>query len=304
MRNTIYRCPVCGSSNLIYFPERGEIVCAECGVVVEDKMIDKRPEWRAFTHEQLLRRKRTGPPGTFSIHDKGLTTTIDSSNRDYQGRRLSFREKIRVKRLIICQKRMRAASTEEKKLIEILSRLNHLTSTFQLPATVNETAAIILRKAIKARMIRGKIYDDYIAAAIYLACRKLKISRTLDEIAKTINVPRKKVAQQYRKLVTLLRKKPPPSNPVNYVPKLLNMLNLPAYVQTKAAEILSLARERGITSGKGPIGLAAAAIYIASVLMDEKRTQREVADAAGITEVTVRNRYKELIDALDFEVRI
>lgn len=304
MRNTIYSCPVCGSSNLVYFHERGEIVCAECGIVVEDKMVDKRPEWRAFTHEQLLRRKRTGPPGTFSIHDKGLTTMIDSSNRDYQGRRLSFKEKIRVKRLIACQRRMRAASAEEKKSVEILSRLNHLTSAFQLPATVNETAAIILRKAIKAKMIRGRIYDDYIAAAIYLACRKLRISRTLDEIARAINVPRKKVAQQYRKLITLLKRKPPQSNPVNYVPKLLNMLNLPAYVQTKAAEILSLARERGITSGKGPIGLAAAAIYIASVLMDEKRTQKEVADVAGITEVTVRNRYKELIDALDFEVRI
>jgi len=267
-------------------------------------MIDKRPEWRAFTHEQLLKRKRTGPPGTYSIHDKGLTTTIDSSSRDYQGRRLSLREKIRMKRLIICQKRMRAANAEEKKLIEILSRLNHLTSTLQLPATVNETAAIILRKAVKAKMIRGRIYDDYIAAAIYLACRELKISRTLDEIAKSANVPRKRLAQQYRKLITLLRKRPPPSNPISYIPKLLNVLNLPAYVQTKAAEILSLARERGITSGKGPMGLAAAAIYIASVLMDEKKTQREVADAAGITEVTVRNRYKELIDALDFEVKI
>ncbi len=280
------------------------MVCAQCGLVIEEKIVDKRPEWRAFSPEQILKRKRIGPPETFSIHDKGLTTTIDSRNRDYQGKRLTLREIIRAKKLRIYQKKLRASSSEDRKLIEILSRLNHMVSSMNLPQVVGQTAAVILRKAVKARMIRGKFYDEYIAASIYLACRKLRISRTLDEIARSANVPRKKLAQQYRKLLTILGKTPPPSNPIHYIPKLVNELGLPAVVQTKAAEILRKARDRGITNGKGPMGLAAAALYIASVLMDEKRTQKEVADIAGITEVTIRNRYKELIDTLDIIIEI
>lgn len=267
-------------------------------------MIDKRPDWRGFTPEQIRRRKHAGPPQTHSIHDKGLTTIIDERNRDYQGKKLTLRETLRAKRLRIYQKRLRAATAEERKLVEILSRMNRVISSLNLPSAINETTAIILRKAIKARLIRGKIYDEYIAAAILLACRKHKLSRTLDEIAKSLMVPRKKVAHNYRKLLHILGYSPPPSNPVNYIPKLANKLGLPAYVQTKAAEILKNAKERGLTSGKGPMGLAAAAIYVASVIMDEKRTQKEVADAAGITEVTVRNRYKEIIDHLDFIIQI
>lgn len=289
------KCPYCGSSDLIFFPERGELICKFCGTVVQERIIDYGPEWRAFTPEQRERKSRVGAPPTPTIHDLGLTTTIDWRNKDYSGRILSGMSAIRAKRLRIIHRKIRIRASE-KRTVQILSKVNRLINKMGLPQKVQEETCIILRKLMEVKLLRGRIIDNYIAAAIYLACRFQKIPRTLDEIAKYVGVPRKDVALSYRKLLQLLGKSPPPAKPVDYIPRLISKLKLPPYVQTKAAEILNYMVRNGLSSGKGPLGIAAASVYLASVFLDEKRTQREVADAANVTEVTVRNRYKEFID--------
>ena len=92
-----------------------------------------------------------------------------------------------------------------------------------------------------------------------------------------------------------------PAKPQDYIPRFASMLNLNDKVQARAIDILTKAGRFDVTSGKGPTGVAAAALYIAAVLCGERRTQREVADVVGVTEVTIRNRYKEMVNKLGIE---
>ncbi len=279
-------------------------MCKFCGTVIQERTVDYGPEWRAFTPEQRERKSRVGAPPTPTIHDLGLTTTIDWKNRDYSGKSLSGMSAIRAKKLRILQRKFRIRSASEKRMVQILSKVNRVINKMRLPQKVQEEACIILRKLMETKLLRGKVIDNYIAAAIYLACRFQKVPRTLDETAKYVGVPRKDVALSYRKLLQLLGKSPPPAKPVDYVPRLVSKLKLPPHIQTKAAEILNYMVKNGLSSGKGPLGIAAASVYLASVFLDEKRTQKEVADAANVTEVTVRNRYKEFVDNFCIVVRL
>ncbi len=298
------KCPECGSYNVIYFPDRGEYVCGACGLVLSERTVDRGPEWRVFTPEQRLRKSRVGAPETYRIHDRGLTTTIDWKNKDYSGKVISGLGYLRAKKLRRLQRRIRISGSTERKMVQILSKINRTVATLGLPESVLEEASRIARMIVDAKLVRGRFIDNYVAAAIYAACRFQKVNRTLDDIARKIGVPKKSAAQAYRKIYKLFKEKPPILRPQEYIPKLVSSLKLPAVVQTKAAEILKLARERGLTAGKGPIGLAAASIYCASVFLDFKKTQREIAEKANVTEVTVRNRYKEIIDYFMIRVNL
>ena len=165
-------------------------------------------------------------------------------------------------------------------------------------------AAVVYRRAVEKGLIRGRSIEGVTAASIYAACRQCKVPRTLDEIANSSKLNRKEIGRTYRYISRELGISLSPTTPIDYVPRFGSELNLKGEVQSKAIEILKKAMEKELTSGRGPTGIAAAAIYIASVLLGERRTQREVADVAGITEVTIRNRYKELAEALDIEITL
>ena len=171
-----------------------------------------------------------------------------------------------------------------------------------LPRTVRETAAVVYRKAVDKNLIRGRSIEGVAAAALYAACRQCSVPRTLDEIEEVSRVSRKEIGRTYRFISRELALKLMPTSPIDYVPRFCSGLNLKGEVQSKSVEILRQASEKELTSGRGPTGVAAAAIYIASILCGERRTQREVADVAGVTEVTIRNRYKELAEELDIEI--
>jgi transcription initiation factor TFIIB len=177
-----------------------------------------------------------------------------------------------------------------------------MASALGLPRDVRETAAVIYRKAVEKNLIRGRSIEGVAAAALYASCRQCGVPRTLDEIANVSRVGRKEIGRTYRFVARELGLKLIPTSPIDYVPRFTSGLHLKGEVQSKAVEILQQAAEKELTSGRGPTGVAAAAIYIASILCGERRTQREVADIAGVTEVTIRNRYKELAEELDIEV--
>ncbi|RLF23384.1 MAG: transcription initiation factor IIB [Thermoprotei archaeon] len=299
----IERCPECGSTRIIRDYDRAEIICLNCGLVIKDHMVDPGPEWRAFDEEQRERRTRTGAPTTLMIHDKGLSTVIDWRNKDSTGKNLNLEKRITAYRLRKWQRRVRVSDSVERNMALALAEIDRIASILELPRNVTETAALIYRRAIQDRIAKGRSIESMAAACVYAACRLAKIPRTLDEIAHAARATKKEVGRSYRSLAkTILPKisRVPPAKPTDYVPRLVNQLRLPGEVQTKAIEIIEAASKLGLTSGRGPVGLAAAAIYLACTLLNYKKTQREIAQVAGVTEVTVRNRYKELVEQLNF----
>jgi transcription initiation factor TFIIB len=272
----------------------------DCGYVVVTQLADRGPEWRAFDHEQQTKRTRVGAPVTFAIHDKGLSTMIDWRDRDSFGKRLSPGQKAQVYRLRKWQRRIRVSNATERNLAFALSEISKIASNLNLPKNILETASVIYRKAVKESLIRGRSIQGMTAAAIYLSCRKCKLARTLDEIAQSSSVNKKEVGRSYRFLVKELDCFVPPVKPSQYISKFSAQLTMQGKVEEIAHKILVTAKKMRLTSGRGPTGIAAAASYIASVLTGERKTQREIAEIAQVTEVTIRNRYKELAERLWF----
>lgn len=300
----VKRCPECRGSRLIRDYEQGEIVCIECGYVIDDRLADSGPEWRAFDDEQRAKRTRVGAPLTFSIHDKGLSTMIDWHDRDTYGKDLTPGQRAQVYRLRKWQRRVRVSDATERNLAFALSELSKMSSTLNLPKNILETASVIYRKAVKRRLIRGRSIQGVTAAALYMACRQCGVARTLDEIAQTSNINKKEIGRSYRFMVKELDTFVPPSSATRYIARFSNQLGVAGKVETVAQQILRTASTMRLTSGRGPTGIAAAATYIASVLGGERRTQREIAEVANVTEVTIRNRYKELLDRLEITVKL
>jgi len=292
------KCPTCGSSKLIYDHERGEAFCAVCGYIITQDIIDLGQEWRAFDASQRGKRSRTGAPESILRHDKGLSTTI-GSHRDTTG---YMREKmVRLKRW---QNRLRISNATERNLAFAFSELNRIGSQLRLPKYVEEEAAGLYRQAVRKGLIRGRSIESVIVACVYAACRLLKIPRTLDEFADIAKVDKKEIGKSFRFIARNLNLTPKKLfiKPADYVNKFADQLGLSGRVRKRAVDILEEAYNKGLTSGKSPAGLAAAALYIASLIEGEKRTQKEIAEVARVTEVTVRSRYKELVEKLELKV--
>jgi transcription initiation factor TFIIB len=300
----VQSCPECGSTRIMRDYECAEIVCMDCGFVVAAKIADRGPEWRAFDDEQRSKRTRVGAPLTYTIHDKGLSTTIDWHDRDIYGKSLSPGQKAQVYRLRKWQRRIRVSDATERNLAFALSEMTKISNNLNLPKNILETASVIYRKAVKERLIRGRSIQGVTSAAIYLACRQCGLPRTLDEIAQSSSVNKKELGRSYRFLIKELNYSIPPLKPSQYITKFSNQLTMQGKVEEIAHKILAAAKELKLTSGRGPTGIAAAASYIASVLTGERKTQREIAEIAQVTEVTIRNRYKELVERLLFQISI
>ncbi len=300
----INKCPSCGSTTVIRDYQRGSAVCGKCGRVIEDDIKDRGPEWRAFSQEQREERSRGGAPMTYTIHDKGLSTKIDWRNRDGRGKSLSPKRRSQMYRLRKWQRRSRVSNADERNLAYALSELDRMSSHLGLPRNVRETASMIYREAVDKHLIRGRSIEGVSSAALYAGCRKCQVPRTLEEIAEASRVDKREISRSYRFISRELDIHLEPTNPVSYVSRFGSELGISGEARTKAIEIIKKAKEKKLTSGRGPTGMAAAAIYVASVMCGERRTQRDAAEVANVTEVTVRNRYKELVEELDLDFDI
>lgn len=293
-------CPECGCT---YFEEdenRGEIICSKCGLVLQESMIDSTQEWRAFDEEQRSKRARTGAPLTFTKHDKGITTEIGKGPGELF--KVPARKRAQYYRLRKWQKRL--VESKNRNLSFALSELQRLVSYLGLPKNVHEEVAKTYERAVDKGLVRGRSMESVVAALLYAICREYNTPRTLEEITAASGVDKREIGRTYRYVCRELTIRILPSQPEDYVPRFASMLGLSDKVQAKAIGILKDAGKFDIVSGKGPTGVAAAALYIAAVLNDEKRTQREVAEIVGVTEVTIRNRYKEMINKLGIEEEV
>ncbi|MDK2907954.1 MAG: transcription initiation factor [Candidatus Woesearchaeota archaeon] len=295
----IRRCPECGSVNLFYNKERGEIICKDCGLVIEDKMIDFSQEWRDFEDDDKGGVKRGGAPMTYTQYDRGLGTEIGRKSDISK-----FSSKARNKFFRLRKWQYRISTAIERNLKLALAELKRVSSYLKLPASVEEEAARIYTQAVQRGLVRGRSMESVVAGSLYAACRRHEVPRTLDELSEASGIDKKEIGRTYRFITRELEIKILPSNPVDYLARFVSSLKLSPETQSLAVEVLNKAQKAELTSGRGPTGIAAAALYVAALINGEKRTQREVADVAGVTEVTIRNRYKELLEKLNLEKEI
>ena len=237
-------------------------------------------------------------PSTNLLHDKGLTTDMGWKNSDYAGAGLGANNSKLFRRLRRQHQRTRVSSSTERNLAVALGELQRLAAQMSLPKDVREESAFIYRKAVEKKLVRGRSIEGVVAASLYAACRMRKIPRTLDEVGKFSRTGRKEIGRTFRAIAKELKISVQPSSPADYIPRFCSILDLPQEVQAKALYLLDEAEKADLTAGRGPTGIAAAAVYLASKMKGYEKTQREISDAAGVTEVTIRNRYKEMVSAL------
>jgi len=293
------KCTECGSIKLVHDYDIGETICENCGLVIQDVEMDEGPEWRAFTPEEKEEKTRVGMPTSYSVHDKGLSTVIDRIDRDAFGRKLPLSTRFQMHRLRRWQVRSRAYSSIDRNLAQAMTELGRLSDKVSTSDSVKEEASVIYRKALDEGIIRGRSIAAIAAASLYAACRITGTPRSLKEIADKSLVKKKDVARCYRLLLRELDMQMPNPSYLKYLTKISEMVGISGRVQADADKILKGAKENRILSGKDYRGLPAAALYIASVINNEKVTQKDLADAAGVTEVTVRNRKNDLFKNLE-----
>ncbi len=298
------KCPECNSKRIVRDYERGELICSSCGLIIAENIEDMGPEWRAFDAEQKEKKARGGAPIKFMRPNKGLVTEIDQYNRDIRGGKISPKKQAQLYRMRKWHKRVSIATSMERNLVIALAELDRVASSLGLPENIKESAALLYRRAVKEELIRGRLIESVVAAVIYAICRLQGIPRTLDEISRASGIEKKEIGRAYRFLKAELKVDVPLTDPAQYVPKFATALKLGPEVQGEAVKLIKKALRKGLISGRGPTGVAAAALYIASAMHGEKKTQKEVADVAGVTEVTIRNRYRELKKELGLKVNL
>lgn len=283
------KCPSCGGSKMISDETTGELCCGRCGFVVTDKISDTGAEWRSFSNDES-NRARTGAGTSLTIHDMGLSTIIGKANKDATGKPLSSGVKSSIERLRTWDSRSQANSSADRNLRQALNEMDKLKDKLALTNAVIEKAAYIYRKAMERKLVRGRSIQGLVAACIYASCRNTETPRTLDDIAKGINIRRKEVARGYRLIFRELDLKMPVVDPVKGVARIASIAELSEKCKRKAIQILNQAKKCGIVAGKDPMGIAAAALYLACISIGETKSQKDISIASGVTEVTIRNR--------------
>lgn len=276
----------------------GERFCGGCGFVNTERIEESGREWRSFSKEEYDNRSRTGSPTSLAMHDMGLATIIGHENKDSTGKPLSASMKSMVKRLRIWDSRSQAHDSADRNFRQAFSELGRLKDKLTLSDLVIEKTAYIYRKACGMGLARGRSIPGLLAAALYVACRDAGTPRTLNDVSHQINVKKGDVSRCYRLLLLELDLKMPIVDPIQCLSRIASKAGLSEKVKRGALTILKNANEMEITAGKNPMSLAATALYLSCEMSGENITQKVIAQAAGITEVTIRNRIKGLRESL------
>ena len=296
------KCLRCGKNSLLTDQDTGEQFCSKCGFVASEKLQAPGPEWRSFQKDGGSDPARTGAPSSLTIHDMGLSTVINPQNRDATGKPLAASMKSTIERLRTWDNRSQVHEPADRNLRQALSELNKLKDKIAISSNVLEKAAYLYRKALEKKLVRGRSISAMISASLYAACRDTETPRTLKDIADAANVKRKDISRCYRLLYNELDLKMPVVDPIQCIARISSKLKITEKIKRYAAKILKETQKRQESSGKDPMGLAAAALYFSCVKNGVYVTQRDLAEAANVTEVTIRNRFKALKEAKILEL--
>jgi transcription initiation factor TFIIB len=289
-------CPECDGNLATH---ENETVCEECGLVVEEDTVDRGPEWRAFDSKEKNEKSRVGAPTTKMMHDKGLSTNIGWQNKDAYGNSLGSNQRQKMQRLRKWNERFRTRDSKERNLKQALGEIDRMASALGLPEDVRETASVIYRRALDEDLLPGRSIEGVATSALYAAARQTGTPRSIDEAANVSRIDEMEFKRTYRYIVRELNLQIQPADPEQYVARFASDLSISDEAERRARELLRNAKRKGLHSGKSPVGLAAAAVYAGPLLTNEKVTQAEVSDVAQVSEVTIRNRYHELLEAED-----
>ncbi|RRJ30468.1 transcription initiation factor IIB [Halocatena pleomorpha] len=280
-------CPECDSR---VRHDGTESVCEQCGLVLGEDPIDHGPEWRSFDDDDTSP-VRTGAPLTRSRHDRGLSTEIGYSSR------VKGRKRRQFARLRRQHSRAQISTKAERNQVYAFTEIRRLTSALSLPTSIRDRACVLFDSAQNANLLRGRSIEGFTAAAIYATCRADSVSRTIEEITTTARASEAELKAAYSALNRELGLPTGPIDPVEYLPRFACALDLPQSVEHRAQELVSDARERGLIAGRNPGGIAAACLYTAATEASCDLTQDDAAEVAGVTPVTLRSTYYDLIDA-------
>lgn len=295
-KEQVLQCPDCGSANLVTDHEAGEIICGDCGLVVTDQVFSDKPRRIYLDDSTTHGRIHHGTGVHHSLHDKGLTTSINVEP-DAFGRSLKGDKKFEIRRLSKLQNRNRVQNSRERSMAAGLSKLDLFCDNLGLPQPFKDRAAVIYRKALDKGFVRGRSIAAVVAAAIYISCREKGLPRSLTDMANKTEVKKKDLGRVYRLIVRELNygAAPPKVSALAYLGVIVKRTGASGEAEGIAARILHELSKKKLSAGKGPKGLAGAALYIAGLQCgDNKVTQKRIVQAVDITEVTIRNRYKEI----------
>jgi len=284
-------CPECGKKKFFANREKGEIICKSCGFVVEDSMVDFGRQ-RICDDEDFEKKVRTGAPYDPRVAS-GLRTEV-GSNSDL--RKLPKKTRRVMNR--IRKKNRWTSSALEHNLNKNLSNLKVISSQLKIPNNIEKEAARIYRECAEKGITRARANDSIIAAVVYLASKLFGIPKTLNEVAEASKLDKFDIARTYKMIIRRLGIKVHNSNPIDFVGRFGSELKLGAKVQTKAVKLLEKIQKKGFDSGKSPTSLAATTLYISALMNNIKVTQKAIAETAGITETTLRQRTKEMLKKL------
>jgi transcription initiation factor TFIIB len=282
-------CPECGGY-IISLQEKGEIVCGQCGLVIRERILDiYHSGKRAFTKQEKEKRERTGSPISILLPDMGLSTVIDKNNIKNPD----------LKRAAKWNSRM---TWDKRNMLIATTELKRIGSNLNLPVHIKKEAIRLYKEAFKRKLLRGRSINGMVAACLYFACREKKIPRTLQEILDETSESAKNVRRCYRTLIRELNLKVPSTDPISLIPRFIAELGLDIDVEKATIKILQTFMGKFSTSGKDPKGLCAGALYLVCKIRNKKISQKEIANLVGVTEVTLRSRYKELTKKLNIKI--
>jgi transcription initiation factor TFIIB len=265
---------------------------------LSDKASETRAEWRDFGSESD-KRIRTGMHTSLARHDMGLSTTIGKTNRDASGRLLDVNTRYMINRLRTWDHRIQLDAPSDRGLEKAFDELHRIRAKLGLSDTMVEKTAYIYRKAHDKKMVRGRSISALLGACVYLACRELDAPVTLKDITAVSNIKRRDVSRYYRLLLTELDIKVPLIDPMKCVIKIANKTQINEKIRRQAISLMRDIAGTKVQIGKAPMCFAATVLYIACRKSCSGMTQRTIAEAAGVTEVSIRNRVREFTKELD-----
>ena len=289
-------CSDCGG-DLVKDATRGETVCESCGLVVEEDAIDRGPEWRAFDSAERDEKSRVGAPTTKMMHDDGLSTNIGWQDKDANGNSLSSSQREKMQRLRTWNERFRTRDHSERNLKQALGEIDRMGSALGVPESARETASVIYRRALDEGLLPGRSIEGIATASLYAAVRQANLPQTIDDMVVVSRVDEQEFTRAYRYINRELSLQIGPPDPTNYLTKFVSELDASDELAMQARTLLDTGKAANVHSGKSPVGLAAAAIYAAGLLVDEELTQETVSAATDVSTVTIRDRYRELLEA-------
>ena len=277
--NKAIKCSNCGSRQLSQYDKK--TACTNCGLVIDPNDTKNKKSNTKQLRKRLQQTSSQTSPENPTVY---LDFSEDSSKK--------------------WQTLLRVSDSTERNLAMVLFEITRITRSMSLSENNMKSASDVYKEVIQANLTKRKPARVLAATIVYIACRQAGIARSLNEIAHLSKISPKRIRNTYNTLIKKLKStsKPPMSN--LYVRKLAISLFQQEKTIEAAEKIIHSLKDQKFSQGKNPVGLAASACYIASILTGETKTQREIAEAARVTEATMRTRYKQIAKHLLFKISL